>query len=358
MSGRSSSIPVADGFAAAAAVEAHRAAAVDVVTKGIYERLGDRLEHFGERGRAYCRDDLDSHIDYIVGALIAGTPVPFGDYLVWLRGLLDSRGVPAESVDLSTELLAEFFRTHLNADEREPVLTVIENAEVGRERVSEPATPFRTPLGVEIHASTDSLARSLVAGSRADAKALMDAAASELGYLRTAVGLVQPAMYRIGEWWQRREIGVAEEHLATALAQRLLVEQFTAAMASAPVPQGLAALFACVPSNQHSLGLRIVADAFELEGWYVDYLGADTPATDLVEHIARTRPRLVGLSVSMVRQLRELRELTERIRERLGDDAPRIVAGGLGLVRVSGAADRLGLDGWYATAAEVVGALQ
>lgn len=218
-----------------------------------------------------------------------------------------------------------------------------------------PAVPFRTP-GVEIHPSTESLAGILVAGSRADAKALMDAAASDLGYLHTAVGLVQPSMYRIGEWWQRREIGVAEEHLATALAHRLLVEQFIAALASGPVPRGPGALFACVPSNQHTLGLRIVADAFELEGWSVEYLGADTPAADLVEFLARTRPRIVGLSVSMVWQLRELRELTERIRQRLGDDAPRIVADGL--VRVSGAADRFGLDGWYSTAVKMVEAQQ
>lgn len=358
MTGQSVSIPVADGVAAAAVVEAHRSAAVDAVTEGIYDRLGDRLERFGERGRAYCRDDLDSHIDYIVGALIAGTPAPFGDYVVWLRELLESRGVPAESVDLSTELLAGFFRAHLDTDEREPVLAVIEDGETARDGTAAPAVPFRTPVGVEIHPSTESLAESLVIGSRADAKALVNAAASELGYLHTAVGLIQPAMYRIGEWWHRREIGVAEEHLATALAQRLLVEQFTAAAAASPVPHGPGSLFACVPSNQHALGLRIVADAFELEGWSVEYLGADTPAVDLVERIVRIRPRLVGLSVSMVWQLHELRELTERIRERMGDEAPRIVAGGLGLVRVSGAADRLGLDGWYSTAVEMVEAQQ
>lgn len=340
-------IPLAEAAAAAAAVEAQRAGAVEAVTEGIHARLGDELEPFGAAGRADCRDDLHSHIDYLVGALVAGTPLPFGDYLVWLRDLLEARQVPTGSVPLSATLLAEYLRERLAPEQYAPVEVVIQGGHDALGADTDPVTPFRAPAeaGTE-HPSAEALSNTLVTGDQGGAREIVDAA--QLDYLPLAVGLIQPALYRVGERWQAREISVAQEHLATALAQRLLAQAFTR------VPwtpaEGPGALFACVPSNHHAVGLRMVADAFELEGWSVEFLGADTPADDLLERIDQTRPELVGLSVSMVRQLPRLKDLVDRIRARFADEGPRIVAGGLGLVRVPGVADRLGLDGWYPTA--------
>lgn len=349
-------IPLAEGSAAVAAIEAQRAAAVDAVTAGIYERLGERLEPFGDAGRAYCREDLHSHLDYLVGTLVAGTPTPFAEYLAWLRDVLEARGVPADSVELSVTLLDEFYRERLEAPALAPVEAALRG---GHDALTTAASAeaFRAPVAVaDEHPSAEALAEHLVTGDQAGARALVTTVAAERGYVGMAVGLLQPALYRIGERWQRREISVAQEHLATAFAQRLLVQQFTQA-AMAP-PDGPKALFACVPGNHHALGLRIVGDTFELEGWSVEFLGADTPADDLVDRIGATRPNLVGLSVSMVRQLPQLKEIVERIRERFGAAAPLIIAGGIGLARVPQVAERLGLDACYPTAVAAIEAQQ
>ncbi len=167
-----------------------------------------------------------------------------------------------------------------------------------------------------------------------------------------AVGLLQPALYRIGERWQAREINVAQEHLATALAQKLLVQQFT--MAPVAPPRGSNAVFACVEHNHHAVGLRIVADAYELDGWSVEFLGADTPTRELMERLEQVRPALVGLSISMVRQLSALKETIDGIRTSFPEQSPHIMAGGLGLIRIPGVADRFGLDGWSPNALTAV----
>ncbi|WP_290650442.1 cobalamin B12-binding domain-containing protein [Aquisalimonas sp.] len=342
-------IPLGDGMAAAKAVEGHRASAVETVTEGIYRELDEELAPFGQYGKNYCRQDIHSHLDYLAGSLVAGSSAPFGDYLVWLQGLLRARHVPANSVALSADLLADYFRDRLSPDQYRAVGSVIEGGKRGLTGASDTVATFRSSATVEHDpASANSLAHSLATGNQTEARALIDSAARNEGYLGMAVGLLQPALYRIGELWQAREISVAQEHLATALAQRLLVHHF--ALAPIAPPRGAKAMFASVAHNHHALGLRMVADAYELDGWSVEFLGADTPTGDLLERIEQVNPELVGLSVSMVRQLPQLKEATDRIRARFGGQSPRIVAGGLGFIRISEVADRLGLDGWSSTA--------
>lgn len=340
-------IPLEQGAAAAQAVEQCRARAVDEVAAAICERMAGGLGASGERSREFWRDDLHSHLDYIAGSLIAGEPALCGQYALWLDEFLIARGVPSELLSLSVDLLRAFFRDRLTSAQFDMVDVVLDG---GRRALEQPPAPGRR-LGSSIdpavcHPCTETLAESLVRGDQRRCEEIVAAATAENGYVAMAVNLVQPALYRIGEGWRAREVSVAQEQLATALAQRLLVRQFVEAVPA--TGNGRRALFACVPSNQHALGARITADAFELDGWEVDYLGADPPADTLIERILETQPELVGLSVALIRQLPILKEVVDRIRSACGDAAPRIIAGGGGLDGVPNLAQRLGLDRWHA----------
>lgn len=336
---------VDDDAASAAAIESCRSSAVAAVTEAIYAEMGAALAPFGQAGRDYCQQDIHSHLDYLAGSLIAGSAAPFSDYLLWLHSVLDARGVPSDSVTRSVTLLEEDLCKRLTPAQFGAIERILRGGRDALQRPAPATNPFSPMAVAEPHPDTEALTDALANGDQAQAHTLVSACTADLGYVAAAVRLVQPAMYRIGERWQRRELSVAQEHLATALAQKLLVQQFTAATIGPAT--GSRALFCCVAHNHHALGLQMVADAYELAGWSVDFLGADTPTRDLVEQIAQTRPDIVGLSVSMVRQLPILKQAIDAIRARFGDQTPRLIAGGLGLMRVSNLAPRLGLDGWY-----------
>lgn len=343
-------MPLEPARATVMAMETHRSAVVEAVTEAIHRELDGQLPPFAASGKERCREDIHSHIDYIAGSLIAGSSVPFEQYLAWLRSMLEARGVPSTSLSLSVDFLIEELGARLPVEQSAALTGMLES---GKAALAEPApngatpgTPSTTQAGCDI-ATTQALAKRLTSGDQDQARAMMHPAAVECGYLKMAVGLLQPALYHIGEQWQTRQISVAQEHLATALAQKLLVQEFAAAR-MAPAT-GSRAIFACVADNHHTLGLRMVADAFELGGWSVEFLGGDVPTDDLLERIEYTRPDLVGLSVSLVRQLYRLLETIDRIRADTSP-APRIVAGGLGIANVPGIADRLGLDAWPANA--------
>jgi methanogenic corrinoid protein MtbC1 len=110
--------------------------------------------------------------------------------------------------------------------------------------------------------------------------------------------VVAPAMHRIGILWERGEIGVAHEHMATQTALRVLAllrELFRVARGRADQR----AMLAAVQGEHHVMALDMAGGLLEEAGYDVVMLGPDVP-TDALEDIVREhRPEIVALSVTM-----------------------------------------------------------
>ncbi|MFW5927853.1 MAG: cobalamin B12-binding domain-containing protein [Thermoplasmatota archaeon] len=125
------------------------------------------------------------------------------------------------------------------------------------------------------------------------------------------IGLIQPSMYKVGELWEKDEISVADEHLATSITDRILTMIYPRIFSGEK--KGKTAIVACVANEYHQLGGRMVADFFELHGWDGYFIGADTPIEDLLDLIDEKKPEVVGLSLAMYFNLPELKEAIEVI---------------------------------------------
>jgi methanogenic corrinoid protein MtbC1 len=193
----------------------------------------------------------------------------------------------------------------------------------------------------------------LIEGDAATARAIIeDIAGNGPGYTQIATHLLQPALYAIGGQWERNEITIAQEHLAAAIAQTLLVELFLEGPFEPS--RGSKVLLAGVEHNQHVIGLRMVADAFELSGWSVQYLGANTPTEALLAQIDKTSPDRVGLSVSLVQQLPTLRHCIAALRSEFRERCPVILVGGIPTNQFDDIWRRLGADAWSPDAESAV----
>jgi diguanylate cyclase (GGDEF)-like protein len=116
--------------------------------------------------------------------------------------------------------------------------------------------------------------------------------------------VIAPAMWRIGELWERGEISVADEHLATALTHQAMASIYGPSLGHKIMPGRI--LMAAVEGEQHALGLRMAADVIELAGYETIYLGADVPTADLLQAVATRSPDLVGLSATMPSSIKAL----------------------------------------------------
>jgi MerR family transcriptional regulator, light-induced transcriptional regulator len=137
--------------------------------------------------------------------------------------------------------------------------------------------------------------------------------------------LIQQAQAEIGRLWQEDRITIAQEHMATAISQVVLSHVYQ--HAAAPRPNGKRVLVACVEGELHDFPLRLVADALDLEGFDVRFLGASVPPAGLLAMIGAQEPHLLVLSVTMAFNVPALREAVRRVRA-IHPDLPIAVGGG------------------------------
>jgi MerR family transcriptional regulator, light-induced transcriptional regulator len=184
----------------------------------------------------------------------------------------------------------------------------------------------------------------ICAGDRRAAFAVLDRCAEDGHGLRPVyLQVLQPAMHEVGQRWQENRLSVAEEQLATAITQSAMARLYSRHFEGAPGP-ARTLIAACADFERHELGLRMIADFLELDGWEVVYLGATARVDDLVAMVRTQRPDALALSVSLAPHLPRLGAMIAAVRAALGAEAPLILAGGRPLVERPGLAAELGAD--------------
>jgi MerR family transcriptional regulator, light-induced transcriptional regulator len=110
-----------------------------------------------------------------------------------------------------------------------------------------------------------------------------------------------PALQEVGSRWQRGLISVAQEHLATAIVSSVMATVAPRLTESTVI--GRRAVLACTDGELHDIGLRMVSDFLEADGWEVLFLGALTPPDALQRLVDESRPDVVGLSTALTTHL-------------------------------------------------------
>jgi DNA-binding transcriptional MerR regulator len=98
----------------------------------------------------------------------------------------------------------------------------------------------------------------------------------------------------LGDRWERGEASVAQEHFASQILRgRLLGLARGWARGAGP-----RALLACMPGEQHDLGLIVFGLGMRDRGWRITFLGPDTPLDTLSDTAAALAPDAVVLAAT------------------------------------------------------------
>lgn len=123
------------------------------------------------------------------------------------------------------------------------------------------------------------------------------------GYVTIGVlyrDVLTPLLVAEGAGWQRGTVAVWEEHLASASVRTIVEILYPGVLkAKAAAPEtGRSVLLACPPEEAHDLGLRMVADRFDMAGWTTYFLGADTPLDEIADAARRLGVDAIVMSSS------------------------------------------------------------
>lgn len=97
---------------------------------------------------------------------------------------------------------------------------------------------------------------------------------------RLYLEVLMPAQIDIGARWHRGDVTIPQEHIATQITLRQMGR--LRAMLKTRLKLGLRAVVSSVEGDQHFIGAQAVADFLVVDGWEVDFLGADVPTDHLV----------------------------------------------------------------------------
>jgi len=122
----------------------------------------------------------------------------------------------------------------------------------------------------------------------------------------------QKSQIEIGRLWQNNKITVAQEHYCTAATQAIMSQLYPYIMNAERINQRLLAV--CVGGELHEIGVRMVADFFEMAGWDTYYIGANTPIESILETLHNQNIDLIAISATITYNIPEVSKLINSIK--------------------------------------------
>jgi DNA-binding transcriptional MerR regulator len=156
------------------------------------------------------------------------------------------------------------------------------------------ALPGETGDAPALGAVGEELRRALDHFDEAGAHAALDRLLSAFTLDTVLRDAVLPYLHELGERWQRGEASIGQEHFASVLLRGRLL-----GLARGWGSGGTRlALLACLPGEQHDLGLICFGLALRAQGWRITFLGPDTPLATIGETARLLQPALVVVAAT------------------------------------------------------------
>ncbi len=182
----------------------------------------------------------------------------------------------------------------------------VRSSRMGREVIYSLSTPEvidavrrarirRQPVPIDLPSLVEPYSQAALRGDEGACAIIVDRALrANSSLVDICEDLFSASMAHIGQLYQNGAIGIADEHAASAVTERMLGRASAAQII--PLATGYRAIVGCAPGNWHAIGPRMVADYLRTEGWRVMFLGANVPEESFIASAADFNPHLLMLS--------------------------------------------------------------
>jgi methanogenic corrinoid protein MtbC1 len=333
-------------------LDAERALLAEAVTARQYEAQPELAARYGEMGRAKCLQDANYHLSYLADSVSASSPSLFSDYIAWAKVMLGARGVPATDLSRNISIMREVVREKLPS-QLAPVID--EYFEAGLNKlpsVSTDLSPLLEGAGSHTPLATGFFKLLLNGERHVASRLILDAVDSGVPVKDIYLHVFQPSQRELGRLWQLNQISVAQEHYCTAATQLIMAQLYPRIFRTEK--NGRKIVATSIGGELHEIGIRIIADFFEMEGWDTYYLGANSPTAAIVQAVADRRADLLAVSATMTFHIRAVESLITAVRASVSSNGVKVLVGGYPFNLEPELWKRVGADAYAADASEAV----
>lgn len=291
-----------------------------------YKLQPELEERYGKAGRDACLQRVRDHLAHLSEAILASSQTLFKNYVAWVQEKLAARNVPAGDLAVNLNCVKEILAQRLPIENYVIAAKYMNSALLQLEK-----KVTRQSSYLEEEAPLSSLAARymnlLLEGDRgAASKLILDEVAEGTSVKAIYLHVFQPVQYEIGRLWQQDKLSVAQEHFCSAATQIIMSQLYEHVLGIEK--NGYKVVAACISGDLHEIGLRMVSDFFEMEGWDTYYLGANTPKKSIISTLHDQKPDLLLLSATMAYHLHDITALIEAIHADAGLKQVKVMVGG------------------------------
>jgi len=312
------------------------------------EKTPDIKSQFGDSAFDRWKDHFSLRIRELSVAMAENEAALFLSRVHWARGAFHAREVSEDLLKKSLVCLSEVLKEELpNAFNRFPMEYI--SAAIKSFDDSGKETAELDPQDPISNLAMRYLLTVLEGNPQNAIKLIVDAHSDGLSIENTYQALII-AQREVGRMWHQAEVNIAEEHIVTSTTERAM--GVLAFQVSRKPANGLTVVSAAVSGNSHDIGIRIVSDFFEFDGWRAVCLGGDLPAEDISHAVNFFDTSLVLLSAALSTQLNSIRESVQAVRGLNGNC--KILVGGSAFQDTPELWQRMEADGYAASPADAL----
>jgi len=341
----------------------HRAAAAGIAGNGsaiaaatvahYFARRPTYLEGSGALGKSKLPEDANYHLSFLRDSVCCATAQLFTNYVGWAKVLLAQRQLDGTDLVEALHSLQHALQAILGSD-----LAAVACKHIDAGLGQLPQMPADLPTCVDEGGPLASLTcdylQALLRGDRhAAGRLVIEAVDAGVAVKDIYLHVFQESQYEVGRLWQLNRISVAQEHYCSAATQFIMSLLYPHIFNAEK--NGHVMVAACVAGDLHEIGLRIITDFLEIEGWDTFYLGASTPASGIIDALLQRQAHVLALSATMTFHVHTVAEVIHAVRAEAACHDVRIIVGGYPFNVATDLWRTVGADAYAADAGTVVG---
>lgn len=331
--------------AAGAAIVDRRGQLAEALVSREFSSRPDLLERFGPSGRDKSLRDARYHLACLAEAVRLESPAMFAEYVRWATTVLSSRGVLADVFAYHLQCMREVLSLALPSDLAPPACRIVDHAIAALpERAAEPPS-FIKPAQRYSRLARNYL-EALLRWEQVVASRLAFEASERVPLEELFLHVFQRALYEVGRLWQINRISIAQEHYCSAATQMIMTQLQRHTVIRDP--HGGTMIAAGVAGEQHEVGIRMIADVFELRGWRTHYVGVNLPSAALAQTVVEREADVLCLSATLSYHITAIEELIQTLRKSSAGARVKVLVGGYAFNLDPRLWRKVGADG-YAT---------
>ncbi|MFA5011939.1 MAG: cobalamin-dependent protein [Ignavibacteria bacterium] len=282
---------------------------------------------YGAKGREHTIQDNKYHLNYLLTSVTLENPQIFSDYIAWAKVFFKSIKLPDNMLEENLELIKKVNSEYFEIEAASKINSYIDSALKSLDDLPDEVPSFIKPESKYDNLAAEYLNR-LLRNERSEASRLI---LNEVGDDKSKLKdiylyVFEVTQKEVGRLWQQNIISVAQEHYCTAVTQLVMSQLYPLIFEHERIGKKMIAT--SVSGELHEIGIRMVSDFFEMEGWDTYFYGANTPVKDLINAVKEMNPDLVAVSTTIPTNLDSAITIINSIKGSTEQNGVKIMVGG------------------------------